>query len=481
MNNLFNAMQNTTSTENGAVTLRDTGSALLDLFYHGATKRGQAITSFIEAAWNEDRLLTTVIMFYIRNVRGTGQGERDAFNQFLNWLLAKDKATFVKIARLVPEYGYWKDLMQFYTVPEVVELVHEQLRSDYKSKNPSLLAKWMPTINASSKVTRTEAWHWITALNTNRIDYQNSLVKIRRAIRTVESQMTANQWNEVDYSRVPSKAMKNYRKAFSKHDATRFCEYLEAANNGEVKINSSTLYPYELVCEYVNAFGPAYRSLKVDATIEAQWKQLPNYVEGNHSMLVMADVSGSMFQQDNMPINSSVGLAIYLAERNTGIWHNQFITFTNKPKLITLTGNTLADKVSQVFNDVGYNTNFQAGFDAILTAAKRNNLKQEDLPAAIIAISDMEFDNCGSSTNFEQVKEKYAKAGYTMPTMVFWNVASRNKQTPVNMNEQGVKLVSGHSPSIFKSIMSGNSVTPYDTMLEVLSDAVFDAVREVLA
>lgn len=482
MNNLLNAMGNVTATENGAVTLRDTGSAVLDLFYHGAAKRNQDITDLIREAYFENPMLTIVTMFYIRNIRGTGQGERSAFNQFLVWLDKNDPLTFEKIVHLVPQYGYWKDVTPFYYSDAVRTLVYNQLKEDFKNPNPSLLAKWMPSINTSSKATRELAWNWITAFKTDRIKYQNTLSRVRAKIRLVEQKMSANEWDEIEYTRVPSKAMKNYRKAFGKHDAERFGKFLEAANNGEVKINSGTLYPYELVAEYVKQFESMYnhRTISVDQTIEAQWKQLSNFVEGENSMLVMADVSGSMFQQNNIPINSSVGIAIYLAERNKGIWANKFITFTDVPTIIELHKGTLADKVKQVFKHVGYNTDFQAGMDAILTAAKRNKLAQADLPTHMIVISDMEFDHCGSGTNFEVTREKFRQAGYSMPTMVFWNVASRNKQTPVNMREDGVVLVSGQSPSIFKNIMSGENTNPYDMMIEVLHDEVFTPVWNVL-
>ena len=70
-------------------------------------------------------------------------------------------------------------------------------------------------------------------------------------------------------------------------------------------------------------------------------------------------------------------------------------------------------------------------------------------------------------TNFEYAKKIFAEAGYQLPRVVFWNVASRTKQQPVTMNEQGVALVSGCSPRIFGMLSSGN-LSPMGYMLDIL-------------
>ena len=90
----------------------------------------------------------------------------------------------------------------------------------------------------------------------------------------------------------------------------------------------------------------------------------------------------------------------------------------------------------------------------------------------------MEFDHCADNadlTNFENAKMKFAEYGYQLPTVVFWNVQSRNQQQPVTMNEQGVVLVSGCSPRVFSMIMSGN-LSPYAFMLETLSSERYEKI-----
>lgn len=82
----------------------------------------------------------------------------------------------------------------------------------------------------------------------------------------------------------------------------------------------------------------------------------------------------------------------------------------------------------------------------------------------------MEFDYCVSGadiSNFEYAKKQFARYGYKLPQIVFWNVQSRNAQVPVTMNEQGVVLVSGCTPRLFSMVASGN-YNPYDFMMEII-------------
>jgi Na+-transporting methylmalonyl-CoA/oxaloacetate decarboxylase beta subunit len=130
------------------------------------------------------------------------------------------------------------------------------------------------------------------------------------------------------------------------------------------------------------------------------------------------------------------------------------------------------------------NTNIQAAFDLILNTAVKGKVSSDEMPRMLFIISDMEFDSHyvgGNTTNFDVIKRKYAKAGYVMPTLVFWNVSSRNDQTPVTENEQGVFLVSGASAGIFKSAINAKATNPMELMLETLNDTRYDAISEALS
>ena len=172
-----------------------------------------------------------------------------------------------------------------------------------------------------------------------------------------------------------------------------------------------------------------------------------------------------------LPAAVALSLGLYFAEHNTGTFKNHFIEFSSRPQLIEVKGDTFADRLRYVasFNEVA-DTNLEAVFDLILSAAVRNKVSQEELPATLYLISDMEFNCCvrnADKTNFENAKAKFEAHGYQLPRVVFWNVQSRNQQQPVTQNEQGVALVSGCTPRIFSMIQSG-ILSPLGYMLDIL-------------
>lgn len=471
-------MNNTGYTENGAVTHKSTLNGLLDLFAMGAAARTRDITHLFTAAHAEDRNRAIKMFFYIRDVRG-GQGERQTFRNALNWLYKNDRAAFDAVFHLVPVYGRWDDILNYVEHSGVVSFVAATLENDLAiargevKGNASLLAKWMPSENASSKNTKRMAYAWMNALGISARDYRKVLSSIREYLNVVERDMSAKNWSAINYEGVPSVAMKNYRKAFSKQDAERFVAYLDAVKSGEKTIKAATLYPYQIY----EAFQKQ-RWIK-DDTLEAQWKALPNYITDAKSFLVLADVSGSM---SGTPMAVSVSLALYAAERSKGYFKDYFMTFESNPHLIKVTGNTVAEKMRNIEDSPwGGNTNFQAAFNLILKTAITNKLTQDDLPEVFFVISDMEFDSAGGYTNFAAIDKKFADAGYKRPTMVFWNVQSRNDNVPVTEKEPGVFLVSGLSPVTFKNALNTKVTNPRDLMLEVIDSERYAAIGEALA
>lgn len=486
--NVMKKEAQTKLTENGAVAYNTLNNGLLDLFAVIGALRPQSeseIEQKFARAFNEDKLLATKMLFYAGNIRG-GLGERRTFRVCLKWLAQNYPEIVIKNMANIPLFNRWDSLFILENTPAeraMWEFIKVQLMSDIramkKNQPVSLLAKWLPSENTSSKRTVRLAQKAMSALYMTPRNYRKTLSALRKYIKVVERDMSANQWGDINYEGVPSYAMKNYRNAFAKHDAIRFSNYIASLNKGEAKINASTLFPYDLVREYVNeVWIGGCRNEKLDPVVEAQWKALPNYIEGENNYVVMADVSGSM---DGRPIMTSIGLAIYFAERNKGDYHNTYMTFTDKPHFINIKeGATLLENVKTVANtDVGFNTDLEAAFDYILSNAIYNNVSNEDMPKALIVISDMEIDRYMSRRGLgfvDTMKEKFNVAEYEMPKIILWNVEAR-QDTYLSQNPD-VIYVSGSSPSVFKSFIGAlNGETAYDVMLKTLNDKMYDCVQ----
>lgn len=407
----------------------------------------------------------------MRDVRG-GQGERLTFRQGLDVLYKNFRSEFESIVKFVPEFGRWDDILK-YTDSEAVQLmVKMQLATDMNSERPSLLGKWMPSVNTSSKETVSLARKWAKILGVSEKEYRKSLAALRKKINVVECQMSAGDWEQINFSSVPSRASMIYRDAFNEHGGDRYQKFLDKALTGEVKINSAALYPYELVGKYLVGYNAwsNYGGSDLDKTVEAQWAQLPNYADTQENALVVCDTSGSMFQGKPMAIEVAISLAIYIAERNKGKFANKFITFSDSPSLQDLQGKTLYEKVVNLAEaEWGMSTNLESVFELVLDTATRHKMPESEMPTKIFIVSDMEFNSCVKGTNYNGIKRRYEKAGYKLPEIVFWNVMSRNDQVPVTKDEKGTFLVSGCSPSIFKNAVNCKATTAQDLMLEVLN------------
>ena len=473
-NSFFDIMKsaiNFTRTENLALTHKSTQSNVLDLFSMGGalrTRSSEDIQKMISKALAEDFTLGVKCLFYLRDIRG-GQGERKTFREGLQVLGKHYNQELDKLLPLIPEYGRWDDIF-YVTGVDFIELLSDQIDKDLSTDKPSLLGKWLPSENASSIKTIKLARALRKYLGLGSKTYRQILSDLRAKISLVETKLSNKEWSEIDYSTVPSKANLKYKKAFRKHDEERYEKYLDSVDKGEAKIHTATLYPYEIVRRAME---------ENDRTLDTLWNNLPNYVREDDKGIVVADVSGSM---TGHPITVSISLAMYFAERNVGPFKNKFITFSQKPELQEVIGNTLNQKIVNLNNaSWDMNTNIQAVFDLILNTALNNNVSKEDLPSTIYIISDMEFDEASGyqdKTNYQVIRDKYGAAGYKMPQLVFWNVDSRQNNVPVEQNEEGVILVSGSSPSIFKMVME--KTTPIEFMKKVLNSERYNKIDEVL-
>lgn len=479
-----------TRTENDAVALNTTGDALLDLFSTvGALREAEdeRINLLFSEAYKEHKLLATKIAFYARDIRG-GLGERKTFRTIIKYMANHHPEALIPNLDLIGVYGRFDDLYSLIDTPlepqmwEAMKKQFEEDKANLAKENTaiSLLAKWIKTADASSKNTRALGIKTALKLGYKVRDFKILVRQMRKRLGVIEVLMSQNRWEEINYSAVPSRAMLLYRKAFLRHDESRYQEFIQKAVKGEVKINAGTLYPYDLVekiWDYAVDTGGYYQAkTKEDETVEAQWRQLPNYVEEGTNALVMADMSGSMMGR---PMNTALGLAIYFAERNKGAYHNMWLSFSANPKIHMVKGETLAQKINSFdMRDWTMNTDLTAAFDLILDIALKNKVPAEDLPKSLIVISDMEIDYCGNKewSFYDKIKAKFAKNGYELPNIIFWNVNSRHDVYHADSKRKGVQLVSGQSASTFKTVMDCINLTPIEAMLKTLSDERYSLI-----
>lgn len=486
---------NKTFTENGAATLKTTQSDCLDLFATiGAIRResDEEIIARFMRAFAEDKDIAMKLLFFARDIRG-GLGERKVFRVCLKWLSYNAPETVRKNLSYISEYGRFDDLLVLFDTPvekDMLDLIRDQLRKDIDAMNNneevSLLGKWLPSVNASNANTIKAAKKIARFLAMDDKGYRKMLTKLRAYIRIIENNLREKDYT-FDYEKQPSKAMFKYRGAFARNDAERYNNFLNRVSSGEAKLNASTLAPYEIVEPCLNEYWsrlPFMKDLTEEEkkSLNATWEALPDFGSEANALAII-DTSGSMYcDAKPLPAAVALSLGIYFAEHNTGAFKNHFIEFSREPELIEIKGETFADKLQYIcsFNKVA-DTNIEAVFDLVLSAAVNNNLPQAELPAKLIIISDMEFNACvknAGTTNFNNAKAKFEAAGYKLPEVVFWNVASRNRQQPVTKNEQGVALVSGCTPRLFSQVVDGSlaAMTPYEFMLDVLGGERYEKI-----
>ncbi len=488
--NLAEALEKQTSythTENGALAFNKTTSKVLDFFAVAGALRDdeeRAIQLF-NAAFDEDPHLAVKALFYARDVRG-GLGERKIPKLLLNHL-AKEHSEWVEAnIELIPYFGRWDDLLVLLDTPvedKMFALLRETIKNDVKASESgkpfSLLAKWLPTPNSGCENTKRLGRRVAKGIIANKreyVTYCKTLASLRKQLALPEIAIAAKRYEAIEYSKIAARAMLFHRGAFKKNDAERFNAYLESVKSGNAKMNTGTVVPYNIIHD-------ADRRGRVSDDLQLMWDNLPDYIEGDATnILCMCDTSASMTWNTGRAYEVACGLGLYFAERNHGIFHNKFITFSTEPAFVDISGGgkSLERKIDIYRRaDWGGSTDIGAAMKLILDAAVKGNVAPEDMPKALIIISDMEFNTCSHKNNktfIERYKSKFEAKGYALPDVIFWNVNSRNAVYHAQKNDCGVQLVSGENPSVFRQVLDNIGKNPYDSMLYTLSQDRYNVV-----
>ena len=457
---------NDSVTENGAITHSTSSNKCVDMFFLiGASDNmdDMDIIAMFVGAYTENPMRAVQILLWSRDCRG-GAGRRRAFTVIMKFLRTASNPDLNEVYEQcilrTPELGYWKDVFNIDEPTEdSLDWLSHQLE---ENKNANLLAKWFP---------RKGPWfvgmHKFLGVSAGQ--FRRRLVSMSD---TVEQDMCSSQWSEINYSQVPSIAGMKYRRAFNIHDPERYTQYITDVAEGKSKVNASVLYPHQIIGQLLNRWGVLEMSNTEAQDLDNRWNALPDYMNGTTDrILPMCDVSGSMM---GLPMEISVGLGMYIAERNKGVFKNVVLTFSESPEFHDITGTNVKSRMHNLKSAKwGMSTDLQEAFRVILARAVRGMVPRDEMPTKLLIISDMEFNQAGKFNNYDAIRQQYDDAGYDMPSIIFWNVNGRMGNVPVKCDTPNTALVGGYSPSILTSILSGVEITPESIMLQTVDKAKY--------
>lgn len=478
-----------TQTENGAAAYVSSLNHNVDLFARLGSARGQNLNADFDKAFREDPEIAVRQILWLRDIRG-GAGERTSARNLFLHLEQNYEHVLARVIEKIPTWGRWDDLLVFKKTKFRMmahNLIQKTLLEGMARVNAgqeptmeqSLCAKWMPREKSNSKEKSLKAHHLRKHMKMDAKAYRQTLSNLTQV---VENQMCAKQFHNISYKNVPSVAMLRYASAFAEKDQSRYVEYLTEAIAGNAKMNAGAVFPHEVTQNVLS------RNMGRQLQAEAQWKNLPNYMN-EKNVLVMVDLSSSM--DSTIPGTTytnkhvAISLAAYCASKNKGAFRGVFMSFAEEPTLgvVDVEGSLASIYWRIRGSQVGYTTNFNEAFDILLKHAKKHNVPQEEMPEFILVPSDMQFNEASGNrtTNFQEIRNSYEDAGYQMPNLVFWQMNGRIQSVPVRADTNGAVLVSGFSPAILKSVLSGespdepgekkvkvNQKTPKQVMLETL-------------
>lgn len=482
--------------ENGAIAYSTSNNSLVDLFYSSVRGMTEYTLSplFLKSIMNfPDETLQ--LIFYTRDCRN-GKGERDLSYLMMKLLYQYNPIIYKKyLIEFVEKYGRFEDYIHLDKIrnkgegageeagegegagegADKIELLHfiEKLKIDQwnlqqGNTNISLAAKWAPSEKSCFSDAHKYMAKKMFGPKKGYKLYRQTISSLRTYLNIVERNMSLDNWDSIEFSKVPAQAMRIYGKnimaktrdigAFHRHLPEQFGEYLKNVSTGKEKINATGIQPHQLV--------HGYNGLISDPVIEEQWTKLITELKNSGSSTglknscAIVDVSGSMA---GTPIDVAIALGLIVAE----LTDNTIITFSETPEFFHITGKTLLDKINNIRGmKWGYNTNFISAMNLVLQKAIITGI----CPSTMFVFSDMQFDQASGTNklNFTQTKEMFEKRGLSMPKIVFWNLRANTSGLPCTTDSNGSVLVSGFNTTILKLFMENTSYNPFQLIKELL-------------
>ena len=402
----------------------------------------------------------------------------------------------------------------------------------------SLLAKWIPRENRMpelAKMIAKQLFPEVDRPSTLMQRYRKMISAVNAYIQTTETYMCSKNYDQINPERVPGRCLQKNMRAFlnenkdgslrhpddEKRNECRehFQEYFQQAKEGKVTVKAKgVVYPHEIIRKVATSGD----SLSVDERngIIAQWDALVKAAKetgGLGRSLVMCDFSGSMQSSAtnrDTPYWVSMAMGLLISEITTDEFKNTILTFDSSPSIFRLPEGDVFTKVNAIVNShisQGTSTDFQKAMDVVLANMKRNRVRPGNEPDNLIVVTDMNWDAaCGSNqssyytgnayrhnnktaswqTHIQMIRENFRRAGedmwgtpFTPPRIVIWNVAAGAEDFHATKDEEGVVMICGWSPSLFKDLMKGEirKMTPYEMVRLILDDDRYNLVRDTLA
>ena len=468
-----------TTTNEGAFAFKNALNMCVEFFskagsmYDTPTKKPYYVTNtttakelFI-AAFKEDPVTSLKLLFWLRDCRG-GAGNRSGARSIITYLA--DNATELMKANmhLIPVHGRWDDMKSLFKTPLRNEA--GEFWADAINGGDVLAAKWAKRHYTPIRL----------SMDLKESEFRRLLATIRKD-HIVEHQMCQQQWNDIDFKKVPSVAMARYSKAFTKHVPEAFQAYKEAVKSGAATVHADVLFPHDCIKNARMGDGEM---------AELQFNSLPNYLEGtDEKIMVICDTSGSMqtvVGGSVQAIDVSQGIALYCSSRlpENSPFYKRFIAFCSESKFVDWRKHTFQSALRDrnVFNGAVGSTRIDKALNLILKTAKERNIPQNLMPTTLLIVSDMQFtegacfsggwDSHGLNkaealTEIEKAMIAFEEAEYQRPKIVYWNLDGMDGQQ-ATVNSENVGLVSGFSPSICKAIFGGEDFSPYAIMIRAI-------------
>jgi hypothetical protein len=471
------------------IILNTTSNANLDLFtqlVRGINKTD--LINYLDKSWELSKIKTLAIIFNSRD-RLKGKKEKEISNFCLLWLKHYHNEIYKKhILIYINEYGCWNDVNYIITKTKIhnyeYKLFADQLKKDKEllenNENISLCAKWV--ISPGHKKVIKIARHIFPDIKNYQEKYRKEyIIPLRKKLDIIESKLCNKDWELIDYSKVPAKALSIYKKSFIKNDNEKYTEFLNDVANNKIKLKISGLLPHEIIKKYYDSDLST-----VDETLELEWKAFVDIYrdkEEFNGIIPIVDVSGSMFDCSTSvkPIYVSIALGLLISELNSGYLHNKVMTFSRNPTFINIEGETLKDKIKSISTaPFGLNTNFLKVADLIIASSL---LDPTFYYKKIICLTDMQFDTANGVNGYDNDEteilmnsknthdifiSKFKNSGLDIPELIYWNLSSKYNNFPIDMNYENTSIISGFSEQLLKVILNNDKINPLSLMEQVL-------------